>query len=97
MNSLEFIEKEIEFLKDMINMDLALVEDDFDLQEIRKKQNRLRHLQQIKAELEAWEVVKNHEFEIDRLNTVAEYYVVHVWKPLKPDELCIVKKALGDK
>lgn len=59
MNSLEFIEKEIKFLEDMINMDLALIEDEEDLKEIAKKQERLKHLQQIKTELEAWEVVKH--------------------------------------
>ena len=60
MTSLEFIEKEIEFLEDMINMDLALVEDEFDLQEIANKQKRLEMYQQIKAEIEAWYVVKPH-------------------------------------
>lgn len=58
MSSLEFINQEIEFLEDMISMDLSLVEDDFDLQEIHKKQQRLRNLKQIKAELEAWYVLK---------------------------------------
>lgn len=58
MNSLEFIDREIECLQDMISMDLALVEDEFDLQEIGIKQKRLKELQQIKAELEAWYLVK---------------------------------------
>lgn len=59
MNSLDFINQEIEFLEDMISMDVSLVEDDFDLQEIYKKQQRLRHLKQIKAKLEIMELIGN--------------------------------------
>ena len=57
--TIEFIEEEIKLLEDMINMDLALVEDDFDLQQIRKKRNKLQTLRQIECELEAWEICKN--------------------------------------
>lgn len=75
MNSLEFINQEIKFLEDMINMDLALIEDEEDLKEIAKKQERLKNLQQIKAELEAWEVVKRYtDTSEDTINT--EYYFI---------------------
>lgn len=59
MNSLEFINQEIKFLEDMINMDLALIEDEEDLKEIAKKQERLKHLQQIKTELEEYKKLKD--------------------------------------
>lgn len=58
MNSLEFIEKEIKFLKDMINMDFALMEDEEDLEDIAKKQQHLSYLQQIKTELEEYKKLK---------------------------------------
>jgi hypothetical protein len=54
----------------------------------------LQALQQIKTELEAWELVKTHEFEIDRLDSLAEYWVVHIWKPFKPEQINKIKKAL---
>lgn len=79
MNSLEFINSEIKFLEDMINMDLALVEDEFDLQEISKKQEKLQTLQQIKTELEAWEVVKKDiildtdSYDCDDMSCTFEY------------------------
>lgn len=61
MNSLEFIEKEIKFLKDMINMDFALMEDGEDLEDIAKKQQHLSYLQQIKTELEEHKKLKDKE------------------------------------
>ena len=61
----------------------------------KNAEENLEYFQQIKTELEAWEEIQKHEFEIDRLDSVAEYYVVHVWKPFKPEEIEIIKKALG--
>ena len=64
MNSLEIINKRIKFLEDMIFMDLALIEDEDDLEGIAEKQKELNILQQIKEELEAWYVIQpNIRFE----------------------------------
>lgn len=58
MTSLEFVEKEIEnikeFLSDSVNV-IGKNTKDSDFWE-----QRLHHLQQIKAELEAWEICKKH-------------------------------------
>ena len=61
MNSLEWINKSIEFLEDMIFMDLALLEDEEDLKDIAEKQKELNILQQIKAELEEYQKLKDKE------------------------------------
>ena len=93
MNSLDFINKEIEFLEDMISMDLSLVEDDFDLQEIYKKQQRLRLLQQIKTELEAWEVCKSDNSILYVLQTLAKGESID-WHRLPEEKQIKLKKAL---
>lgn len=102
MTNLEFIEKEIKSLKENIKFTKDIIKQNgkypiikkINGENLKSMEEQLTHLQQVKIDLEAWKVVKNHEFEIDRLDSVAEFYVVHVWKPLKPDELFIVKKAL---
>lgn len=95
MNSLEFINQEIKFLEDMINMDLALMEDEEDLEDIAKKQQHLSYLQQIKTELEAWEVVKKHleHFPDDYYNGIPEEIITMTSKIDKKDYPTI-KKAL---
>lgn len=54
--TIEFIEKEIEKLKDLLELDdvLCLTTDDH----YKSWYDSLKMFQQIKAELEAWEVVK---------------------------------------
>lgn len=57
MTSLEFIEKEIENIKEFLSDSVDVIgknTKDSDFWE-----QRLNHLQQIKSELEAWEIVKN--------------------------------------
>ena len=81
----------------MINMDLALVEDEFDLQEIAEKQKCLKMYQQIKTELEAWEVVKKYTDyqDEDMFNCIpGGMYLI---KPIKGQDFLIVKKALEAK
>ena len=65
MNSLEFINKEIENIKELLELDdvLCLKTDE----DYKFWYDRLQTLQQIKTELEAWEVVK------DKIN-ITEYY-----------------------
>lgn len=95
MNSLEFIEKEIKFLEDMISMDMALIEDEYDLEEIAKKQQHLSHLRQIKAELEAWEAIKKHieYFPEDYWNGIPKE-VIALTSPFSREDYPIIKKAL---
>ena len=61
----EFIEKEIENIKELLETDGALVlrnDDNYNFW-----YNRLNMFQQIKAELEAWEVVKQYIVEEDNI------------------------------
>lgn len=93
MNSLEFIKKEIEFLKDMIDMDLALVEDEFDLQEIANKQKCLDMYCQIKDILEAWEAMKEeitfdtNSYDCDDRSYTFEYAQFYIDNEEKLDKL----------
>ena len=65
MTSLEFIEKEIKKTKELLQRleKLKVISNKYELQlnEVLEKdtQEKLFYLQQIKSELEAWEVVKN--------------------------------------
>lgn len=58
--------------------------------ELTRLANNDKHFPKI----EAWEEIINHEFEIDRLDSVAEYWIIHIWKPFKPEEIKKIKKAL---
>lgn len=63
--TIEFVEKEIENIKELLESDNALClrnEDDY-----KFWYNRLNMFQQIKAELEAWEVVKPNIVEEDNI------------------------------
>ena len=65
MTSKEFMEKEIEKIKELLETDGALAlrnDDDYNFWN-----NRLNMFQQIKAELEAWEVVKPNIVEEDNI------------------------------
>lgn len=86
MNSLEIINKRIKFLEDMIFMDLALIEDEDDLEGIAEKQKELNILQQIRTELEAWESVKSY------LVDLGNVYVLAICN--KDKEYLTLKKAL---
>lgn len=55
MNSLEFIEKEIEHIKEFLSDSVNVIGKDTKDPDFWEE--RLRHLQQIKTILEAWEVV----------------------------------------
>jgi hypothetical protein len=71
MTSLEFIKKEIRELKFQINYIKSNMKKYIDFRtegqlEIDMKQLKINHLQQIKSELEAWEVVKPYVDIIDK-------------------------------
>lgn len=61
---------------------------------LNKRKEDLQNLYQIKNDLEAWELLKTHEIEIDRLDSIVEYWVVHIWKPFNPEQINKIKKAL---
>lgn len=76
MNSLEFINKEIAIIKSKYKEHLKFNQTSLAI----KDEKRLKYLQQIKEELEAWEIVKNKKvdllmFEIyhDRLQEYNNY------------------------
>lgn len=97
MTNLEFINKEIKETQNSyrsFDLDYKLFHRESDKRDANKLMKKLIHLQQIKTELEVLELIKNHEFEIDRLDSVAEYWVAHIWKPFKSEEINIIKKGL---
>ena len=81
MNSLEFIEKEIKNAKELLKRleKLKVISNKYELQlnEVLEKdtQEKLFYLQQIKSELEAWEVVKNKNVKIGTVRTSPNYEV----------------------
>ena len=106
MNSLEFIKKEIRKTQRSISFvsnNLELLNEnkitpDFLLARLESLNNRLIYLQQIKAELEAWEVAKNKCVDIhDIINcSNLEVYNTLLYKEyqLTEKEYQIIKKAL---
>lgn len=62
MNSLNFINKEIKAIQrsySAFDLDYMLFGRESDKKEYERLLKKLKHLQQVKVELEAWEVVKN--------------------------------------
>lgn len=93
MNSLEFIEKEIANIREFLELDDVLcIQTDKDYKFLY---DRLKILQQIKTELEAWEVVKKHleYFPDDYWNGIPEEIITMTSKIDKKD-YPIIKKAL---
>ena len=94
MNSLEFINEEIEKLKTILELDDVLCE--LSDNDHKFYNDKLQTLQQIKNELEAWEVVKpNIKYEEAENNEgiYMQYFLfleVEEWKP----EAFKIKKAL---
>ena len=89
MTSLEFIEEQIEELKELLVVDVVLLSNKYDIDEIENKKERLKILEQIKTELEAWEVVKIYtDTSEDTVNT--EYYFIKGMD----SEFETIKKAL---
>ena len=104
MTDLEFIEKEIGYWTDEVNeYKKMIVEDEIvlnycqlaiDKQRLKHAETRLHHLQQIKTNLEAWEVVKKHcDYQDgDRFNCIPEgFYII---EPIRGKDFLIVRKAL---
>lgn len=86
MNSLEFIEKEIKTTKksySAFDLDYMLFGRESDKKESERLLKKLKHLQQIKTELEAWYILKfdlehtenelgEHEIELRKFYTDAD-------------------------
>lgn len=96
MNSLEFIDKEIESIQRILNDEDSPFKKDNTFWN-----NKLIHLNQIKAILEAWEVVKR-ELKLTVKEDKHKYEFVYYWLIYHPYELLeiekqdyeIIKKAL---
>ena len=100
MTDLEFIEKEIQKAKELLQRleKLKVISNKYELQlnEVLEKdtQEKLFYLQQIKSILEAWEVVKKHcdYQDYDRFNCIPEgFYLI---EPIKGKDYLTIKKAL---
>ncbi len=94
--TIEFIEKEIKNTKELLGLDDALclkTDDDY-----KFWYNRLKMFQQIKAELEAWEIVKEKQVDIFYINVCKNAESYNKYKTsirrLTNDELDKIKKAL---
>lgn len=94
--TIEFIEKEIDSIKELLGLDDAsyLKPDD----SYESWYNTLKIFQQIKAELEAWEIVKEKQVDVFYINVCknAESYNKYKTsiKKLTNDEFNKIKKAL---
>lgn len=91
MNSLEFINREIKITKksyEAFDLDYRLFGRESDKRDSKKLLKKLTALQQIKAELEAWEVVSNPHNIIKFGDGILE-----VWYDTQKEEN-ILKKAL---
>ncbi len=96
MTSKEFIEKEVEKIKDLFKTDDDLClrnNDGYDFW-----YNRLSMLKQIKAELEAWEIAKQKQVDIFYINVCKNAESYNKYKTsirrLTNDEFDKIKKAL---
>lgn len=74
MNNIEFIEKEIKELNFQINYIKSNMEKYIDFRtegriEVDMRQLKLKHLQQIKNILEAWQIVKNKSVDLYDIKT----------------------------
>ena len=90
MNSLEFIEKEIKQLEE--RKEKAFKNEYYSV--YKECSQKITTLQQIKAKLEAWEVVKKHcdYQDYDRFNCIPEgFYLI---EPIKGKDYLTIKKAL---
>lgn len=97
MNSLEFIDKEIANIRDFLALDDVLclqTEEDY-----KFWYDRLKTLQQIKAELEAWEIAKAKEVDILDVKTSLDLETFNLdlvkTYQLTDYEYKTLKKALG--
>lgn len=94
MNSLEFIKKEIENLKSLLELDDVLCDLDY-----KFCIDRLQTLEQIKTKLETWEIIKNKKVDTTlllKVKGVLEYnlHISEGKEKLKEIEFNTVKKAL---
>lgn len=99
--TLEYVDEKIKMLNVAIESAVKIVKEfdgivpvDSYKKLVEEHLKEMQTLEQIKCELEALEEMKKHEFEIDRLDSFAEFYVIHIWKPFKPEEIEKLKKAL---
>ena len=100
MNSLEFIEKQIKNAKELLQRleKLKVNSNKYELQlnEVLEKdtQEKLFYLQQIKSELEAWEVVKPYVDIIDKYTPYPTWQLKPNYDECKLKETNILIKAL---
>lgn len=90
MNSLEFINEEIKQLEE--RKENAFKNEYYSI--YKECSQKITALQQIKTELEAWEVVKRHcDYQDgDRFNCIPEgFYII---EPIRDIDFLTVKKAL---
>lgn len=102
MNSLEFINKEIddlqteiEHLKNAIRLKPVYADTFYECERAKECQARLNVLEQIKTELEAWEVVKKHleYFPDDYWNGITEE-IITMTSQIDKKDYPTIKKAL---
>lgn len=96
MNSLEFINKEIEIIKASCNafkIDYELFHRDSDKKNYEKLEEKLYHLQQIKNILEAWEVSITDPVILDTIKTLANGNSIN-WHRLPVEKRNTLKKVL---
>jgi len=97
MTNLEFINKEIEKIKELLELeDVLCLKNDEDY---KFWYDRLKMFQQIKSKLEAWEIVKNKNVDILEFIACANIGiynkgVVYKSHQLTKDEYDKIKKAL---
>ena len=96
MNSLEFIEFYIKEYKRSVEWYKKYQEKNPTsfVNTLKEEELILHHLQQIKAELTAWEVIKKHcdYQDYDRFNCIPEgFYLI---EPIKGKDYLTIKKAL---
>ncbi len=90
MNSLEFINKEIENLKSLLELDDVLCE--LSDNDYKFCNDRLQTLEQIKSELEAWEVAKNKLEYFEGDSSVGIEEGVYQTSKYTPKEIKILKE-----
>lgn len=105
MNSLEWINQEIRKTLQTykaFKLDYDLFHRESDKRDYQKAQLKLKYLQQIKSELEAWEICKKHSY-INNCDSNSNCFTITIWlntancdfKSCASFEECLkVKKAL---
>lgn len=96
MNSLNFINKEIKATQKSyaaFDLDYMLFGRESDKKEYERLLKKLKHLQQVKAELEAWEICKNDPVILSTIKTLAEGESIN-WHRLPEEQRESIKKVI---